>query len=134
MEPFPNSDYTSNFSFSSSFSSLTSVLDIINPKPAPVGFIFLFYESYTYPNSLNKLFKFSSQIPIPLSITDTFIYYDYPPISVNDSKITLMYPFIVNFIAFDIRFMKTYVNLFISVQNESCGIYYTVSNSIFIPF
>ena len=84
-------------------------------RPSPMPLMFIFWLSLTNPKSLKSLQWSCSGIPIPVSFTD--ILRNFSCLSFETiSTIVLTSPFWVNLMAFDWRFISTYIILYSSQQ------------------
>jgi len=77
------------------------LLQMLRPKPMPL--VLMLWVELNFPNSLNSFFWSASEIPIPVSYTDTM----RKSVSLSKETSTEMPPFIVNLTAFCNRLRRT---------------------------
>ncbi len=88
-------------------------------RPRPVPSVLIYLESSNFPNNLNRQFRFSSLMPIPVSKKVSFSSYLLKKLFIYIEAESLIYPLRVNFTEFLSILIIICFNLYGSVTKIS---------------
>ena len=116
------------------FSLWTSILILFNSqyfftnaKPSPFPSKLREYPCSSCENEVKSFGRYSFDMPIPLSLTETKIFYAEPFFEIS----TLTNPLFVNLIALSIKWSKIFMSEYSSQCTVSSSTCFSILNSIF---